>query len=215
MGGIERIKAVKTLRITGRATVGPGLEAPIVMEQARPNRMRMEMVVQGVTIVQAFDGTTGWQIMPTMGDGTPQPMSADEARTVGEQAEFDLPFIDYRARGSTVAYVGRDSAGGVAVHRLRVTRRSGEATDFLVDASTYLVVGTVQKRTLGGTPVELESTIGDYRPVAGVLMPHRVEQGVKGTPQRQRFVIDRMEANVALDPGRFTMPAAGTAPAAP
>ena len=59
-GGLEKIKAQKTLRFSGRMTLGPGLEAPAVMEQKRPGSFRLEITLQGLTAVQAYDGQTGW-----------------------------------------------------------------------------------------------------------------------------------------------------------
>jgi outer membrane lipoprotein-sorting protein len=57
-GGLERLRAVKTIRMTGRMTVGPGIEAPIVLEIKRPNSMRMDITVQGMVGSQAYDGAS-------------------------------------------------------------------------------------------------------------------------------------------------------------
>src|SRR5215470_12096180 len=63
-GGMEALKAAKTVRMTGKISVGPGLEAPAVLEQKRPNHMRIEFTIQGMTAVMAYDGKSGWMIMP-------------------------------------------------------------------------------------------------------------------------------------------------------
>ena len=49
------------------------------MEMARPNKMRMEFTIQGMTGVQAYDGKTGWMVMPFMGKKDPEPMSGDDS----------------------------------------------------------------------------------------------------------------------------------------
>ena len=51
-GGLARIKAVQSVRMTGRMTA-PGVEAPITLEMKRPRNTRMEFTVQGQTGVQA------------------------------------------------------------------------------------------------------------------------------------------------------------------
>src|SRR5262245_56083635 len=67
-GGRERLSNVRSIRMTGRlAPSGPGVEAPIRLELKRPDRIRMEVTFQGMTGVQAFDGTSGWQIAPFRG----------------------------------------------------------------------------------------------------------------------------------------------------
>ena len=70
-GGLDKIKAVQTIRMTGTMTVGPGIEAPFVLEQKRPNMLRMEFIVQGMTVVQAYDGKVGWQLIRSRAGRTP------------------------------------------------------------------------------------------------------------------------------------------------
>src|SRR5690349_1333389 len=64
IGGMEKIEAVKTLRRTGKSTSGGGFEAVIIEENKRPNLVRQEFVLQGMTGVNAYDGKTGWKIEP-------------------------------------------------------------------------------------------------------------------------------------------------------
>ena len=76
-GGREKIKAIQTIRMTGTLTTPMG-EIPLVMELARPNKMRQEFVVQGMTGIQAYNGKMGWALMPFMGKKDPEPMSPDD-----------------------------------------------------------------------------------------------------------------------------------------
>ena len=61
-------------------------------------------------------------------------------------------------------------------------------------------------RKIRGSEVEGESSIGDYKEVAGMMMPHAVESGAKGSPQKQKLTIDKIEVNVPIDDTRFVMP---------
>ena len=54
---------------------------------------------------------------------------------------------------------------------------------------------------------ELETSLGDYKEVAGVYMPHSAENGVKGSPNKSQINFEKIEANVTLDDGRFKQPA--------
>src|SRR2546425_12017675 len=49
VGGMERIQAVTTLRRTGRFTGGGGFEATVIQESKRPNKVRQEFSLQGMT----------------------------------------------------------------------------------------------------------------------------------------------------------------------
>src|SRR2546423_14018984 len=62
IGGMEKIQAVKSLRRTGKFNGGGGFEAVIVEENKRPNLVRQEFQIQGMTGVTAYDGKTGWEI---------------------------------------------------------------------------------------------------------------------------------------------------------
>jgi hypothetical protein len=38
------------------------------------------------------------------------------------------------------------------------------------------------------------------------MLPHSVDAGAKGSPQRQKLVIEKIEINVPIDDTRFKMP---------
>src|SRR5262245_66530310 len=99
-GGVERLKAIQTVRMTGLMDVVPGLTAPFVLEMKRQSKMRLDMTVQGVTGSQAFDGSSGWVLMPFTGMSKPDVMTADAVQEAKAQADFDGPLVDYKAKGN-------------------------------------------------------------------------------------------------------------------
>ena len=48
-GGQERLEAIETLSMSGRATTGPGQEASVSREGKPPRRIRTEFTFPGVT----------------------------------------------------------------------------------------------------------------------------------------------------------------------
>jgi outer membrane lipoprotein-sorting protein len=205
-GGLDKIKAVQTIRMTGTMTIGPGMEAPFVMEQKRPNMMRMEFTLQGMTGVQAFDGKTGWQLMPFSGRKDPEPLPEDAMKQVEEQADFDGPLVDYKAKGNTVELVGKEPVDGSPAYKLKLTLKNGDVRYIYLDADQYLEVRTEGKTKVRGTDVDGESTIGDYKEVGGLMFPHALESGQKGSPQKMKMTIQKIELNVPIDDARFKMP---------
>ena len=206
LGGIEKIRAVKTVRMTGKMTVGPGIEAPVVMELKRPNAMRLDITVQGMVGSQAYDGTTGWSLMPFAGSKVPQQMAADEAKQAQEQADIDGPLVDYKTKGNIVDLVGKEKVEGSDAHKLKVTLKNGDVRTIYIDAEHYLQIKDESKRSIRGTEVETETIVGDYKEVGGMMFPHAVDSGQKGNPQRQKLTIDKIEINVPIDDARFKMP---------
>lgn len=206
LGGIEKIRAVKTIRMTGKMTVGPGIEAPVVMELKRPNAMRMDITVQGMVGSQAYDGTKGWSLMPFAGSKVPQEMAADEMKLAQEQAEMDGPLVDYKAKGNTVELLGKEKVEGSDAYKLKVTLKNGVVRTMSIDAEHFLQIKEEAKRTIRGTEVDSETIVGDYKEVGGMMFPHAIDSGQKGNPQRQKLVIEKIELNVPIDDARFKMP---------
>jgi len=211
-GGMDKIKAMKSLRATGHMALGPEMEAPFVMTLKRPNEMRMEFTLQGMTGVQAYDGKNAWTVMPFMGKKDPEAMSADDTKMVAEQSDFDGPLVDYKEKGNVVELVGREQVEGVNAYKLKVTRKDGEIRYIYLDPDAYLEIKTEATRLIRGTPMDVETTIGDYKEVGGVMMAHSIESGPKGSTQRQKMTVDKYEPNIDIPETSFAMPA-GTAAA--
>lgn len=207
-GGAEKIHAVETLRLTGRLTL-PGVEAPLLVELKRPNRMRTEFVFQGKTGVRAYDGRNAWMILPVLGMDQPQPMPPEDAREARDQADIDLsPLVDPSAKGLTVELLGRESALGKESFKVLVRSRDGQVRTMYLDARSYLVTRIEETRQIEGKGEEFETLVGDYRSVAGLVFPHVIEVGPKRGDDRQKFIFDKIEVNVPMDDARFAAPAA-------
>lgn len=215
-GGLAKIKAVKTMRMTGRILQGP-MEIGLHGEMARGS-FRLEITVQGMTQITAFDGKSGWKIDPFQGYGggkNAEAMTADELKAAEVQADMDGPLVDCAAKGHKVEYMGKDTVEGAPAYKLKVTLKNGDVQTYFLDADSFLEVKMTTKRKVREQEVEGETFYGDYREVAGVLTAFSIEQGMAGMPQRAKIIIDKMEPNVPLDPARLKMPVSAPAPAAP
>ena len=212
-GGLEKLKAVKSVRMTGHMSVGPGTEAPMVIEMKRPDKLRLDITVQGMTLTQAYDGKTGWQINPFAGSKNAEAMSAEELKEAAEQADMDGPLVDWKAKGHKVELVGREKVEGTDVYKLKVTLRNGNVQFMFLDADSYLDIKGEAKRSVRGTEVESEQTIGDYKEVGGLMIPHSFEGGAKGKPEKQKITVEKIELDVPIEDARFAMPAKKDEPA--
>jgi hypothetical protein len=205
-GGREALASVHTLRMSGRANEGPGREALVRREIARPGRIRTEFEFQGTTGVYAWDGSAGWRVSPLDGHFEPEPLPAGEAAIAAEQADLDGPLVDWKAKGHRVELVGTEALPAGRAHHLKVTLKSGAVREVWVDSATGLVVKTVSTRVWRGREVSLETTFGDYREAGGVTFPRSIETGVPGHPRRLVIVVENVEVNPVLDDARFRMP---------
>lgn len=207
LGGIDKLRAVQSLRYTGKALFQGGLiEAPAVLQFKRPGLLRMDVSLHGVTMVQAFDGTAGWEINPFEGSMQPRRTSEEESSDLQDDADIDGPLVDYKSKGHTVELVGREDLEGKPVYKLKVSARNGEVSYLYLDAASFLLVRETQRSKVQGVEVDVESNLGDYKPVNGVMRPFALTHKINGRTMTQ-LIIDKIEANVALDSTIFKMPA--------
>ncbi len=206
-GGLDRIKSLRSLRMTGTMRMGP-IEAPIRLEWKRPARLRMEFTFEGNTGVQAFDGKNGWSIAPFGGKKEAEPLIAEDLKDIEEQADIDGPLVDHEAKGHRVELLGKEKVEGGDAYKLKVTLKNGDVRYLWLDAVSYLDIRAESRRTIRGSEVDLESTIGDYKDVGGgLLLPHSIQNGPKGRPEKQHVTIEKVELNLTVDDARFAMPA--------
>ena len=212
MGGKDKLMALKSMRLTGKMKMGP-MEAPITIVKARPSEMRVDFTIQGMTGTSAYDGTTGWTLMPFMGNKDPQKMTETQLKDIRVQADFDGPTFDYKAKGNKVEYVGKVDAEGTPTYKLHVTTKDGKESNIYLDAETYLVIRTESTQNVQGQDLEMESTVGDYKTVDGLTMPYSMESHVKGKEGMggQSITIEKIELNPKVDPAMFAMPAPAAA----
>lgn len=207
-GGIEKIKAIRALRMTGRMQQG-GMTALVSSTAVAPNLRRETFTVQGMSDIQAYDGSTGWHISPFGGRKEPELMGEDELRGLTEEADFYGPLVDYQKKDNRIEYLGHDTVDGDDVYRLKVTLANGDIFYYYLDPETYLEIRVETVQFVRGSVRESFRNLGSYKLVTGVYFPFSIEAGSKQDPEdATKITIDRIEANVAVDPQEFKMPAA-------
>jgi outer membrane lipoprotein-sorting protein len=216
-GGMEKIRSVQTMRMTGTMKMGQGMEAPITIMAKRPNRSRVEFTIQGMTGVQAFDGKTAWSVMPFAGRKDPEASNEEESRQTADQADFDGPLVDYAAKGNKVELLGKDKLEGTDAWKIKLTLPSGATRTVWIDAETFLELGSDGKRTMRGTEVPFKATMSDYKDVSGMLVAHTMQSEFTGPhgSMTQTMSIDKVELNVAAPDSLFNLPAGAKAAAPP
>ena len=214
VGGMEKIQAVKSLRRTGKFNGGGGFEAVIVEENKRPNLVRQEFQIQGMTGVTAYDGKTGWKIEPWNGKKDAEPLGEEEMRGIVEDSDLDGPLVNYKEKGVKVEYVGTDEVEGSDTYKLKVTLPSGDVRLYYMDTDYYVPIKIESKRTIRGEEQESETLLGDYKEVNGWYLPFSVESGPKGSQNKAKVTYEKIEANVAIDDSRFLKPALKSQPTA-
>jgi hypothetical protein len=206
-GGIEKMRALHSIRMTGKLSGGGGFTAAMGQENLRPNLVRQTFSLQGMTAIQAYDGSTGWQIQPFGGHKDPELMGEDDLRDLLLAADFDGPMVDYKEKGNAVEYLGHDIVDGDDALRLKVTLKNGDIIYYFLDPDTYLEIRKEVQEFIRGSVHESVSEMGSYKPVAGVMFPYSISQGSKTNPAENTITIEKIDVNVSIEQTDFAVPA--------
>jgi len=210
-GGADALRALQSLRLTGKLLVDQGqIELAYVQMKKRPGEVRTEGTLQGMTQIEAYDGKEGWKISPFQGRKDPEKMSTDDVKALMEDAEIDGPLVDWKAKGSTVDYLGTEDVDGTPAYKVKVVRKNGDVSFVFLDPDHFLEIRVVTQRIKHGAQEEVETDLGDYEKTGGVFIPTSIESGRKGDPDKQKIIIDKAEANVPADEAIFHFPTAAS-----
>jgi outer membrane lipoprotein-sorting protein len=208
-GGEQAWLDVQTAKWIGKMMMGGGaagsIEVPFEVEFKRPDRVRAQFTMQGMTAVQAFDGETGWAIMPFLGKPDPEVMAEEQLKEIKSMAEFDGVFVNYKEKGHTIEFLGKEEMDGTPAYKLKVTKADGDVDIVYLDEEYFVEFRVDSKREVQGNEVEVTTVIGDYKEVEGLIFAHSMEVSLGGQAQ-QVITIDSIEVGLDIPDDRFTMP---------
>jgi len=203
-GGAEKLKSVRSLRISSKLTQG-SFRAEFRQENKRADKVREEIIIQGLTQVQAYDGKTGWQISPFNGRKDPELLSQDDLKSLAVDADMDRPLMEYKEKGHRAELVGHDSMEGTDCFKIKLSMKNGDVRYYYLDADSYLELKVEIQTTIRGALQESELYYGDYEQVNGIYYPFTVEQAQKGSSSRTQISVEKIEQNVPLEDAVFSM----------
>jgi outer membrane lipoprotein-sorting protein len=202
LGGLELIQGIQTMQGTGRMTVGPGTEAAFTRYAKRPNKVRLEIEIQGMTGVQAFDGETAWMFMPFMGQTSPELMPDDMAGAMLQEADMDGPLVNYESKGNQVELLGMEGDA----YNLQVTLHTGDVQYYYINANTFLLDRVTGSMSMQGMDLEFQTSFSDFRDISGLLIPHHIDMtGMQGPGSEGVVIIESLEINTEIDDSVFKM----------
>lgn len=203
-GGAARLAEISTIRLV--RTYGTfGANIPVTIIKKRTGLYRSDQALSGrPTVARGLDPSSAWESV----NGAVTRRPADQELELRElDGDFDGFLVDYKAKGHSVEYVGRQKAGGIDTFKLKVTLKSGSVRYVYLDAGTYLERKQEGTMTLADGKVPVILTFGDWRDVEGVKFPFAIdEERVSFPPTTFAIYTERIELNPAVDEAMFKMP---------
>jgi hypothetical protein len=205
-GGLEKLHTLQSLRFTAKFSQG-SFRADYVQENKRAEKVREELIIQGMAQVQAYDGKSGWQINPFGGRKDPELMSADDTKSLAVDADIEGPLVDYKQKGHKAELMGHDSIEGTDCFKIKLTMKNGDIRLYYLDADSYLELKFETQSNIRGAVQYNDTFLGDYEEVGGIYFPFAIETAEVGSDNRQRFTVEKVELNIPLEDAKFSMPA--------
>lgn len=211
-GGAAALAAIKSLGLTGKMIFPGDFQLDYRETRSRAaggDKSRVDATIQGLTVVTAYDGRTGWRVNPFQGRRDAEQMSADEGRSMADSSLVSGMLQSAAADGSTVTALGREDFDGTDAWKVKVVQKDGDQFTYLLDPDTMLEIAMTETRTVRGALQVNHYELGDYEKIGGVYFPMSVESWQGGqSNQRQRVEIASGEANVAAPDSLFAVPSA-------
>ncbi len=205
-GGLDKIRNVQTMQWSGKMTM-MGMDLPVSVFMKRPSSVRTEVSIQSLKIISAYDGKNGWMINPMMGSKEPMDMPPQELQSVIEQADMDGILVDWKTKGHKVDFVGMEKIDSVEAFHLKVMLQDTIVRHVYLDAVTYLEIEQRGMYPIQGKTTELETAIGGYRNVEGMMFPFTADEKAEGK-SIQKTTFDSLQLNVPIPDSLFARPAA-------
>jgi hypothetical protein len=195
-GGIKKLKALNSQRLTGTISLAGGSSGPFVVEMKRPGMMRESVTLGPQSMIRTTNGDVGWVVGTLRDILEPQLVSAEELHNLSASADFEGPLVDYKEKGNRIELAGKEKIGKRPAYKLVIYMKNGENRIDFIDCKSYLEV-----KWQGLVSGDLfESYFKDYRPVKGLMYAFEIDSG------KQKIVLQNVEVNPKLDAARFEKP---------
>lgn len=207
--GQEKLLATSTVMMKGKI-IQQSFEIPFTSYQKRPMKFRSEAEFQGMKILSGFEGNIGWSVNPMMGSTDPQPMTEEQLERMKIQADYDGLFYNYKEKGYTVEFVGKEIMDDIETYVLKLTRPNGDVVTSYIDAENYVLLKSKSKMMMQGVETETEVIFSNYKYVNEILNPFSMETKMNGQTVMQ-MTFDEITYDTDMPDSMFKMPEA-TAP---
>jgi hypothetical protein len=178
LGGSEALARVQSLKMTGPVTA-PTYDGQALWEWARPNQLRIELLVNDSRLVSCYDGQEGWLMIPegTNASGTRIPpsiltLNAVQLQDMMEAAEgFLYSFED----SNQMELIGRVSLSEGDAYKIKVLRPTGDIDYVYIDARTFYLVRTEKTRDRYEGPGTIILNASRHKTVGDITIPFHTE----------------------------------------
>ena len=202
ISAMEAYRNATTVQITAKAYQG-GMEIPMVISIKNPDKVRIEMSLQGMSVIQAFDGVKGYMVNPMMGSNDAVELPPADAANLKNQASFATDLNEY-LKDNKLEMAGESTVDGKPVWNIKAVMPGGEIITLFIDKSSYLQVKSEMSVAQMGMEMEVETYLSDYTDFNGLKLPKTTTTYANGT-EMAMMMIEKVELNIPMEDNIFKL----------
>jgi len=205
IGGENVVRSLQAVRKEGY-NLFEERRIPLVVCSSEANLRRIEMDLGNAgKLIQGYDGEKAWKVRIRENQLIEEPLTPEEAKQLAHDAIFRSSLLDLRTEENKFEYLGEEVREDKNCYLVKVVEPDGYESILEIDAETYQINGQSSTEHLQGRNVPSVITFSDFRPVAGVWLPHRIETLLDGR-LTVVTVYESIEANPVFSQALFQAP---------
>jgi hypothetical protein len=204
MGG-EKFGKLQSMKLSAEMDI-MNMKVPITTIIVQNKGFRSESTVQGMTVVQAVSGGTGWTINPMAGNTKAVALPEDAVKSLVNETDL-TGLYNYKEKGYKLTLDGEEELSGAKVYKVTMTLPNGVRRINYISKDTFYILKIVAQTQVGGQDIMSENVQSDFRAVDGVYYPFASEVTTSAMPGTKMVLkITALEVNPKIDPKIFEMP---------
>lgn len=183
----------------------PGMTISMKMVVIRDKAVRMDVNVMGMTQTTALNGDQGWSTNPFMNQMDPEPMTADQVKSMMDMTDVDGTLIGYKEKGYTLEYIGTEDVDGIEAIKIKINKRDKSTEYSFFDPETYYEIQNIRIEDVDGQVAETVTVYSNFKEQEGIKLPFTIQQAspVMGN---STVTITGVTINPLVDMKSFDMP---------
>jgi outer membrane lipoprotein-sorting protein len=204
MGG-AKLGQLQSMKISAEMDI-MNMKVPITTIIVQNKGFRSESTVQGMTVVQAVNGATGWTINPMAGNTKPTALPEDAVKSLANETDL-TGLYNYKEKGYKLTLDGEEDLAGAKVYKVTMTLPNGVRRINYISKDTFYILKIVAQTSMNGQDIMSENVQSDFRAVDGIYYPFTSEVTTSAMPgTKMGLKITSLEVNPKIDPKIFEMP---------
>lgn len=203
-GGRDAYEQLKSeLRVVSMELKGRDVRFTATVYRARPNRMYTVTEIPGLgKVEEGVDGEVAWSVSAARGAALKQGVEREFA-LYGSRLDAEANWEEWFPNAEMA---GMEEFEGRTCYKLLLTDKGGDQHSRWYDKETGFLARVVLQVKLSQGQFPMDMRFYDYRKAGSLFVAHRTVRVMPGQEMESR--VEKIEPNIDIDPGRFTLPEA-------